>query len=103
MDEIKSFIGFIVEHIVDIPEEVNVSIDDGVNGGVLVSILCAKSDMGLVVGKQGHTVNALRDILNVVGRKNGLYTTLVLREPEIGCNSIAEDKETDLSFLKEGV
>jgi len=96
MEEIKSFVEFVVTHIVDDTEKVVVTVNDGVNSGILISIETGKEDMGKLIGKQGHTVTALRDLLNVVGRKNGVFTTLIVKEPKFTPSAIDEIDLSDI-------
>jgi len=39
-------------------------------------------DMGILIGKQGATVRAIRTILRVVGLKNNARINLKIEEPE---------------------
>ena len=60
----------IAQSLVDNPEQVQVNEIEGTQTTVL-ELRVAKSDMGKVIGKQGRTVNAIRDILYAVSGKAG--------------------------------
>ena len=66
--DIKELIRYIVQAIVDIPDEVSVSVIEGTQTEVL-ELKVAKSDLGKVIGKKGRNVQAIRTILSAVSAK----------------------------------
>ena len=64
----KELIKYIAQALVDNPEEVEVS---EIEGGhtLVIELKVAKQDMGKVIGKQGHTIMAMRTVLNAASRK----------------------------------
>lgn len=79
--EDKEFLEFVVKHIVDNPEAVQVqrTVDEM---GVLMTLDVHADDMGKVIGRNGNTAKALRTLLRVVGMKNQARVNLKIREPE---------------------
>jgi len=79
--EDKDFLEFVVKHIVDNPDDVNVdrTVDEM---GVLMTLDVHADDMGKVIGRNGNTAKALRTLLRVVGMKNQARVNLKIREPE---------------------
>lgn len=79
--EDKKFLQFVVEHIVDHPDEVQVTrtVDEM---GVLMTLDVHPEDMGKVIGRNGNTAKALRTLLRTVGMKNDARVNLKIREPE---------------------
>lgn len=64
----KDLIKEIVQALVDQPELVSISEIEGENTNVL-ELKVAKSDIGKVIGKKGHTAQALRTILSAASGK----------------------------------
>lgn len=64
----KDLITKIVQALVDQPEHVMVTEIKGDHTNVL-ELSVAKSDMGKVIGKKGHTAQALRTILSAASGK----------------------------------
>jgi hypothetical protein len=60
----------IVKALVDSPEQVRVNEIVGTQT-VVLELRVAKSDMGKIIGKQGRTANAIRDLLNAASGKAG--------------------------------
>ncbi len=77
----KDFVEFVVRHIVDNPDSVEVTqtID---NLGVLVTLKVAKEDMGKIIGKAGQTAKSLRVLLRMMGSKRDARYNLKIVEPE---------------------
>jgi predicted RNA-binding protein YlqC (UPF0109 family) len=60
----------IVKSLVDNPEQVQVNEIEG-SQTVVLELSVAKSDMGMIIGKQGKMANALRSLLNAASGKAG--------------------------------
>ena len=70
----KSLLTTIAKGLVEYPDEVNISVDDVNDDGVVVYHLhVAKSDMGRVIGKQGRIAKAIRMIMRSAAIKNKLH------------------------------
>ena len=64
----KDLIIYIVKALVDQPDQVSVTEVAGESTNVL-ELRVAKGDMGMVIGKQGRNVQALRAILSAAAGK----------------------------------
>jgi uncharacterized protein len=64
----KQLVEEIVKLLVDKPEEVSVTELAG-EQAVVLELKVAKEDLGKVIGKHGHTAQALRTLLNAAGMK----------------------------------
>ena len=75
----KNLLIQIVQTLVDNPEQVQVTEIEGGHTTVL-ELKVAKEDMGMVIGKQGKTVNAIRVLLNAASGKAGKRFVLEIVE-----------------------
>jgi len=77
----QEFLEYLVKSIVENPDDVEVTrkVDEM---GVLLSLKVNPKDMGLVVGRQGSTAQALRSLLRIVGVRNNARVNLKIEEPE---------------------
>ncbi len=73
--DMKELVQYIVQAIVDYPDEVSISAIEGGQTTVL-ELRVAKSDLGKVIGKKGRNVQAIRTILSAVSAK--LRTRVIL-------------------------
>lgn len=77
------FLEYVVKSLVDTPDAVEVSrkVDEM---GVLLILKIDPQDMGKVIGRNGNTARAIRNLLRVVGIKNHARVNLKIEEPEGG-------------------
>ena len=77
----KAVLETILKAIVSQPEKVlvNRTTDEM---GVLLTVKLGEGDAGVVIGKQGQSINAIRSVINIVGRKNQAKVNVKLDVPE---------------------
>jgi hypothetical protein len=62
MEDLEHFVDYVVRNVVDNSDAVRVEmVDDGAK--TLFNIHCAKEDIGKVIGKNGQTVSAIRNLV----------------------------------------
>jgi uncharacterized protein len=76
-----AFLEFVIQSLVDHPEEVKVErkVDER---GVLLTLQVNPQDMGYIVGRGGATAKAIRTLLRIVGIRNNARVNLKVDEPE---------------------
>ena len=79
----KEFLEYIVKELVDNPKDVKVErkVDEM---GVLLSLKVNPEDMGQIIGREGSTAKAIRNLVRIVGLKNHARVNLKIEEPEGG-------------------
>jgi len=97
----KEFLEYVVKALVDHPDEVKIDrkVDEM---GVLLSLKVHPEDMGAVIGKNGATARAIRNLVRIVGLKNHARVNLKIEEPtgEKGAKEKASEKKEELEDLK---
>jgi predicted RNA-binding protein YlqC (UPF0109 family) len=95
-DTEQQFLEYIVKSLVEFPEAVKTSrtVD---NLGVLVELVVAPADMGKIIGRDGHTAQAIRTIMKAFGKKHQANISVRIKEPE------GAEKSADLKTLDEAV
>ena len=63
----KELLEYIVKSIVNNPENVEISERESVDfpGLTILTIKVSEDDVGIVIGKRGRTINAIRDIISI--------------------------------------
>ncbi len=63
----KELLEYIVKSIVNNPEGVEISERESVDfpGLTILTINVSEEDIGIVIGKRGRTINAIRDIISI--------------------------------------
>jgi predicted RNA-binding protein YlqC (UPF0109 family) len=79
----RDFLEYIVKTLVDHPDDVRVDrkVDEM---GVLLSVKVNPEDMGQLIGRQGSTARAIRNLVRIIGLKNHARVNLKIEEPEGG-------------------
>lgn len=66
---------YIVKSLVDVPDEVSISVVEGEKSTIL-ELKVASEDVGKVIGKQGRIAKAIRTILSASATKSGKRAVL---------------------------
>jgi uncharacterized protein len=81
MDSDKKFLETLVKMLVAQPKQVKV--DRMVNErGVLLTIDVAQEDLGTIIGKQGGNIDAIRQMVRIIGMKNKAFVSVKLNQPD---------------------
>ena len=75
----QEFLEFVLGHLIDYPEEMVLTVTEA-NKKTIFKLRLRQSDIGKVVGKQGHTILALRNILNAASARFGEKAVLEIIE-----------------------
>ncbi len=75
----KEFLEFIIKHLVDKPNEVQINEVDG-ERTVVYELRVGQGDMGKVIGKHGKTAKSLRTLLAAASAKAGKRAVLEILE-----------------------
>ena len=86
----KDFLEYLIKSLVDHPEDVKIDrkVDEM---GVLLSLRVNSEDMGQIIGKEGSTARAIRNLVRIVGLKNQARVNLKIEEP-VGSKINQENK-----------
>ena len=66
----EEFVAYVIRNLVDMPEDVKIDIFDGFKNSV-VEIRVHDDDVARLVGRQGKTIKALRQIVVTVAARLG--------------------------------
>jgi len=82
----KEFIEYLIKHLVDKPEEVQINIVTG-ERTVIFELRVGDGDMGKVIGRRGQTAGSLRTLLAAAAAKQGKRFVLEILENEKALSS----------------
>ena len=74
-----AFLEYVLRQLVDHPEEMIITRTEG-HKKVIFSLRLRPSDAGKVIGKQGHTIQAIRNLLSAAAERTGDRVVLELIE-----------------------
>jgi len=89
----KEFLEYIVKALVDHPDDVKIdrSVDEM---GVLLTLKVHPEDMGQIIGREGATVRAIRNLVRIVGLKSHARVNLKIEEPA-GSTRVAQGRSAE--------
>ncbi|MGE5551871.1 MAG: KH domain-containing protein [Bacteroidota bacterium] len=76
----KDLLETIARALVDAPEAVRVSADEGPNGRVLYEIKVDPKDVGKIIGRQGRVIKAIRAVTKACAVRDGKKVLVELAE-----------------------
>ncbi len=76
----KAFVEYLVKHLVDQPDEVQVEEIVG-ERTVIFELRVGDGDIGKVIGRKGQTARSLRTLLAAVAAKQGQRSVLEILDP----------------------
>lgn len=77
----KDLLSYIVTSLVTKPDAVEIN-EQSQDGAVDLTLKVDPSDMGLIIGKSGQTIRAIRKLLTVRAIAENVRVNLTLSEPE---------------------
>jgi predicted RNA-binding protein YlqC (UPF0109 family) len=89
MEQDQNLLETILKAIVNHPEQVQVTrhVDEM---GVLLSAKLGEGDAGVVIGKEGRAIKAIRSVMNLVGRRSKARVSVRLDVPDLPRNAGSE-------------
>lgn len=69
----KDLVTYIVKAIVENPDAVSIEESVLSDGKIILTIHTAPSDVGLVIGKMGKTINSIRSLVKIKAIKEGKF------------------------------
>ena len=63
VEDLESFVKYVVTNLVDKPQVVNVQSEQR-EKVLVIKVTCQKEDVGKIIGKNGKTIEAIRSLVN---------------------------------------
>lgn len=77
----KNLLEFIVIHLVNHPEDVEIQ-EEQDDRGVVLTIHTNSEDIGRVIGKNGSVIHSIRNICKIRAVKEGIAVRINIAQPE---------------------
>jgi predicted RNA-binding protein YlqC (UPF0109 family) len=101
----KELVETIVKAIVNNPDKVKVEMSDSVDfpGLQIIRIDVANEDLGIVIGKRGRTIGAIRDLVTISAIRNQVRVKVLVNEDESDRKARQESKREEKEMPTEEV
>jgi uncharacterized protein len=76
---VEEFLRYVIGELAEFPDEVIITKTETPNA-VTFHVAMRKSDLGRIIGKGGHTIQALRSLLGAAAQKRGVRASLEILE-----------------------
>ncbi len=75
----EEFLRYVIRELVEFPDEVAIAKTE-ISQRIIFQVVMRQSDLGRIIGRGGHTVEALRRLLNAAASKRGIRASLQILE-----------------------
>jgi uncharacterized protein len=93
-EALREFLSYIVASLIDHPQQATIAIGHPAAGSTSYRVQLAEEDVKRVIGKSGHTISAIRSLMNSAAEKHGIRISLKIataREEDVeGTEAAAE-------------
>ena len=81
----KDLLQYIVKSIVNNPDEVEINEKESVDfpGLIILNIKVSEQDKGVVIGRKGRTINAIRDLITISAIRNNKRVKVLVEEDQM--------------------
>lgn len=77
MEHVKDYVLCLIQGLVIHPELVKIELLEAENDGTLIEVSVHRSDRGIVIGKEGRTIDAIRRLIIVNAWMNGVQNVSI--------------------------
>lgn len=81
-DNIKAFLEFIALQFIDHPEEAQLRVAEVDENHVRFRLIVAQTDVAILIGRNGFTASAIRNVMKAAALKEGLHASLQIHSHE---------------------
>lgn len=102
----KELLEYIVKSIVNNPDAVEIEEKESVDfpGLTILTIDVAEEDKGVVIGRKGRTINAIRDLITINAIRTNRRVKVLIRDNERDKTERKEEKtEVDESIFEDEI
>jgi hypothetical protein len=73
---LREFLSYVLANLIDHPQQAAIGISHHSSGTIGYRVQLAQDDVKRVIGKHGHTISALRSLMNTAADKHGIKISL---------------------------
>ncbi len=93
----KELLEHIIKSIVNHPDNVSIEEKESVDfpGLTILTIDVAEDDKGVVIGRKGRTINAIRDLVTIHAIRNDKRVKVLIKDDKVGHKDESETQAND--------
>lgn len=78
----EDFLKYVIPYLIDNKDAFSIDKREESEGTVIFTIHVAKEDMGKVIGKEGRTIQSIRNLVKILAVKENKRVMVEIAEPE---------------------
>lgn len=75
-EALREFLSYVVANLIEYPQQASIAIGHHAAGTTSYRVQLAQDDVKRVIGKNGHTISALRSLMQSAADKHGIRISL---------------------------
>jgi uncharacterized protein len=75
-EALREFLSYVVASLIEHPQQASIAIGHSPTGATSYRVQLAQEDVKRVIGKNGHTISALRSLMQSAADKHGIRISL---------------------------
>lgn len=79
---LKNFLEFVAVNLIDHPDQAQIKVSEMGPTGLRFKLVLVKKDVAILIGREGHTAAALRNIIKAHAEKSGVQALLQIHSHE---------------------
>ncbi len=89
---LKNFLQFVVVNLIDHPDQAQIKVSEMGPTGLRFKLVLEKKDVAILIGREGHTAAALRNLIKAHAEKHGVQALLQIHSLEDETAFLAKEK-----------
>ena len=81
-DQIKEFLQFIALQFIEYPEQAQLRVAEIDDNRVSFRLIVAQSDVAMLIGRNGFTASAIRNVMKAAAIRKGIHASLQIHSHE---------------------
>lgn len=101
LHRLKNFLEYVVVNLIDEPNHAQIKVSEMGPTGLRFKLVLVKKDVKMLIGREGHTASAIRNLLKANAAKDGVQALLQIHSHEEEAEFLAKE-EMRRSIADEG-
>lgn len=81
-ERLRNFLQFIAVKLIDEPSQAQLKVAELAPGKLRFKLVLAPADVAILIGRNGFTASAIRNVLKVIADKEGVQVNLLIHSHE---------------------
>lgn len=94
-DRLRNFLQYVAVKLIDEPTQAQLKVAELAPGKLRFKLVLAKVDVAMLIGRNGFTASAIRNVLKAAAEKEGVQVTLQIHSHEEEAEFMARGEDAN--------